>query len=247
MDAADPGHTPVAARRRDVLRGWRKCRAPHPAPAAHLRGRERDRHHTFTHPNLAFASDRVVKLQIDATERLLEAALGRRSAFFRPPYFGDAEPTTSDELGPVAVATERGYITVGLRIDAEDWQSPGVQTIIDTVLAQTAKGGNVVLLHDGGGERSQTVAALGPLIDSLTARGDTLVPVSELVGITRNVAMPPLPPESRMSRMGELLAFGSVGVAEWVLYWLFSAPWCSAWHGSCSSPCSRSCNASAGI
>jgi len=177
--------------------------------------------HTFTHPNLAFASDRVVKLQIDATERLLEAALGRRSAFFRPPYFGDAEPTTSDELGPVAVATERGYITVGLRIDAEDWQSPGVKTIIDTVLTQAEKGGNVVLLHDGGGERSQTVAALGPLIDSLQARGDTLVPVSELVGITRNVAMPPLPPESRMSRMGELLAFGSVGVAEWVLYWLF--------------------------
>ena len=79
--------------------------------------------HTFTHPNLAFASDRVTKLQLDATERLLEAALGRRTAFFRPPYFGDAEPTTPDELEPIAVATDRGYISVGLRIDAEDWQS----------------------------------------------------------------------------------------------------------------------------
>jgi len=178
--------------------------------------------HTFTHPNLAYVSPRVVKLQLDATERLLEAALGRRTAFFRAPYFGDAEPTTSDELEPIAVATDRGYISVGLRIDAEDWQSPGVQTIIDTVLHQLPKGGNVVLLHDGGGNRSQTVAALGALIDSLRARGDTLVPLSELVGIPRDVAMPPLPPQGRLGRFGELLAFGSVGVAEWALYWLFT-------------------------
>jgi cellulose synthase/poly-beta-1,6-N-acetylglucosamine synthase-like glycosyltransferase/peptidoglycan/xylan/chitin deacetylase (PgdA/CDA1 family) len=180
--------------------------------------------HTFTHPNLRYASTRVVQLQLDATERLLEAALGRRTAFFRAPYFGDAEPTTSDELEPIAVATDRGYISVGLRIDAEDWQSPGVTTIIDTVLhqLQSGKGGNVVLLHDGGGNREQTVAALGTLIDSLRARGDTLVPLSELVGISRDVAMPPLPPQTRLSRFGELLAFGSVGVAEWVLYWLFT-------------------------
>jgi len=178
--------------------------------------------HTFTHPNLKFASTRVVQLQLDATERLLEAVLGRRTAFFRAPYFGDAEPTTSDELEPIAVATNRGYISVGLRIDAEDWQSPGVQTIIDTVLHQLPKGGNVVLLHDGGGNRLQTVAALGTLIDSLRARGDTIVPLSELVGISRDVAMPPLPPQGRLSRFGELLAFGSVGVAEWVLYWLFT-------------------------
>jgi len=179
--------------------------------------------HTFTHPNLAFATDRVTRLQIDATERLLEAALDRRSAFWRPPYFGDAEPTTNDELVPIGVASARGYLAVGLRVDAEDWQRPGVQTIIDTVLAQLArpKGGNVILLHDGGGDRSETVAALGPLIDSLRARGDTLVSVSELAGISRDVAMPPLPPQGRLARFGELLAFGGVGVAEWVLYQLF--------------------------
>jgi cellulose synthase/poly-beta-1,6-N-acetylglucosamine synthase-like glycosyltransferase/peptidoglycan/xylan/chitin deacetylase (PgdA/CDA1 family)/spore germination protein YaaH len=178
--------------------------------------------HTFTHPNLVFASDRVVKLQLDATQRLLEAVLGRRTAFFRAPYFGDAEPTTPDELVPIAVATDRGYISVGLRIDAEDWQSPGVRTIIDTVLAQMPKGGNVVLLHDGGGVRSQTVAALGTLIDSIRARGDTLVLVSELVGIPRDAAMPALPPQGRFARFGELLAFGGVGVAEGVFYWIFA-------------------------
>ena len=64
-----------------------------------------------------------------------------------------------------------------------------MKTIIDTVLAQRTRG-NVVLLHDGGGDRSQTVAALGPLIDTLRAVGDTVVPLSQLIGLTRDQAMP---------------------------------------------------------
>jgi cellulose synthase/poly-beta-1,6-N-acetylglucosamine synthase-like glycosyltransferase/peptidoglycan/xylan/chitin deacetylase (PgdA/CDA1 family)/spore germination protein YaaH len=181
--------------------------------------------HTFTHPNLGLPSphiEKLTKLQLDATERLLEAILDRRTAFFRPPYFGDAEPTTPDELVPVGIASDRGYLTIGLRIDSEDWRQPGVQAIIDTVLAQHDRG-NVILLHDGGGNRSQTVAALGPLIDSLRARGDTLVTVSELVGIPREMAMPPLPPRSRLERLGDLAFFGGIGVVEWVLYWTFLA------------------------
>ncbi|MBX6332222.1 MAG: glycosyltransferase, partial [Gemmatimonadaceae bacterium] len=179
--------------------------------------------HTFTHPNLGIPSPyitKLTKLQLDATERLVEAILDRRTAFFRPPYFGDAEPTTADELVPVGIASDRGYLTVGLRIDAEDWQSPGVRTIIDTVLAQRWRG-NVILLHDGGGNRSQTVAALGPLIDSLRARGDTLVTVSELVGIPRDLAMPPLPARSWLARAGDLFFFGAVGFLEWGMYWIF--------------------------
>ncbi|HEX6535290.1 MAG TPA: glycosyltransferase [Gemmatimonadaceae bacterium] len=176
--------------------------------------------HTFTHPNLAFTKDVVTRLQLDANERLFEAILDRRTAFFRPPYFGDAEPTTADELVPIGVATDRGYLTIGLRIDSEDWQEPGVQRIIDTTLAQRPRG-NVILMHDGGGDRRQTIAALGPLIDSLRARGDTLVTVSELVGVSRDQAMPTLPARGRLARLGELLGFGAIGIAEWVLYWLF--------------------------
>ncbi len=176
--------------------------------------------HTFLHPNLAFTSDKRTKLELDATERLFEAVLGRRTAFFRPPYFGDAEPTTLDELVPAQVAKERGYLIIGLHIDAEDWQSPGVKTIIDTVLAQRTRG-NVVLLHDGGGDRSQTVAALGPLIDRLRAVGDTVVPLSQLIGLTRDQAMPGLPPRNRLARAGELIGWGTLSVVQWLLYWFF--------------------------
>ncbi|MDQ6827911.1 MAG: glycosyltransferase [Gemmatimonadota bacterium] len=182
--------------------------------------------HTYTHPNLDLTPSWIARLQIDATERLLEAVLNRRSAFFRPPYFGDAEPTTADELVPVALARDRGYYTIGLHIDSEDWQNPGVRFIVDTVLKQraasdSARPANVILLHDSGGDRSQTVAALGPLIDSLRARGDSLVLVSGLVGISREASMPPLPARSAFARGAEFAAYGLLGFSEWLLHWFF--------------------------
>lgn len=182
--------------------------------------------HTYSHPNLAVTPAFISRLEIDANERLLEAVLDRRSAFFRPPFFGDAEPTTADELVPVEFARDRGYLTIGLHVDSEDWEDPGTQRIIDTVLAQRNNARpdyptNIVLLHDGGGNRSQTVAALGPLIDSLRARGDTLVLVSELVGISAAQAMPALPPRSALVRSAEFAAYGAIGIVEWVLHWIF--------------------------
>jgi cellulose synthase/poly-beta-1,6-N-acetylglucosamine synthase-like glycosyltransferase/peptidoglycan/xylan/chitin deacetylase (PgdA/CDA1 family)/spore germination protein YaaH len=188
--------------------------------------------HTFTHPNLAITPDWVTKLEIDANQRLLEAILDRRSFFFRPPYFGDAEPTTTDELVPVDIASKRGYVTVGLHIDAEDWQPISAEQIIKNVMDQRyyggvmtsgglRAGGNVILLHDGGGNRAQTVRALGPIIDSLRAHGDTIVPLSELAGISKDDAIPPLPPRSALTREIELATFSFFSGLEWGLYWLF--------------------------
>jgi cellulose synthase/poly-beta-1,6-N-acetylglucosamine synthase-like glycosyltransferase/peptidoglycan/xylan/chitin deacetylase (PgdA/CDA1 family)/spore germination protein YaaH len=176
--------------------------------------------HTFTHPNLAITPSFITKLELDATERLIEAITDRRSALFRPPYFGDAEPTTPDELVPVSLANDLGYITVGLHVDSDDWLEPGAGQIVANVLNARHKG-NVVLLHDSGGDRSQTVAAIGPLIDSLKARGDTVVLLSELLGLTRDQAMPPLPPTSAMSRNFTLAAFFAVGALQVALQWIF--------------------------
>jgi cellulose synthase/poly-beta-1,6-N-acetylglucosamine synthase-like glycosyltransferase/spore germination protein YaaH/peptidoglycan/xylan/chitin deacetylase (PgdA/CDA1 family) len=199
--------------------------------------------HTFTHPNLALTPAFVTRLELDATERVIEAVLDKRSAFFRPPYFGDAEPTTVDELVPVSIATSLGYVTAGLHVDSDDWQRPAPQTIIRNVLAarrraitctdslHTARdqsepleqgcSGSIVLLHDSGGDRTSTVAAVGPLIDSLRAEGDTLVLLSSLAGITHAQAMPPLPPSSAAVRFGDLLAFGALGTTEWVMFYVF--------------------------
>ncbi len=175
--------------------------------------------HTFSHPNLALVTPDIARMEIDVNTRLLEAALDRRVVFFRAPYFGDAEPTTADELEPAAIASRRGYVIAGLHLDSEDWTRPGVNAIIRNVLDHRARG-NVVLLHDGGGNRAETLAALGPLIDSLRARGDTLVTLSQLSGGAVQ-GMTPLPPREEATRGAELAGFALVGTAEWVLGWLF--------------------------
>ncbi|HEY3257490.1 MAG TPA: glycosyltransferase, partial [Gemmatimonadaceae bacterium] len=175
--------------------------------------------HTFTHPNLALTSPFVTRLELDANERLLEAVFDRRSAFFRPPYFGDAEPTTADELVPVSIAADLGYVTAGLHVDSDDWKGLPAERIVQIVLERRHRG-NVVLLHDGGGDRTQTVAALGPIIDSLRARGDTLVLLSDLAGFTREEAMPPLPASSAVTRLIELASFGVIGGLDWGMHWI---------------------------
>ena len=144
--------------------------------------------HSYTHPNLALVSERGTHFELNTTQRLVEAYTGRSTRLFRAPYFGDAEPTTSDELGPALIAQRAGYVNVGLHVDPGDWKRPGTQAIVDRTIAQVAAGsaeksGNIILLHDAGGDRSQTVAALPAIIDGLRARGYAFVPVSRLAGL----------------------------------------------------------------
>ena len=151
--------------------------------------------HSYTHPNLGETSPRGVALELNTTQRLVQAYTGRSMRMVRIPYFGDAEPTTEIELRPVLEAQQAGYINIGLHVDTEDWQRPGVQAIIDNAFAAIEAGKdlpdtspnksrNVILLHDAGGDRAQTVAALPAIIDGLRARGYTIVPVSKLAGLS---------------------------------------------------------------
>jgi cellulose synthase/poly-beta-1,6-N-acetylglucosamine synthase-like glycosyltransferase/peptidoglycan/xylan/chitin deacetylase (PgdA/CDA1 family) len=184
--------------------------------------------HTFTHPDLARSSPLATRLELDATNRVIEAVLDRRTVLFRPPYFGDAEPTTADALGPVRAASELGFITAGLHLDSRDWDQPRMDAaaiVRETLRARDARprAGHVVLLHDGGGGRAATLAAVGPLVDSLRARGDSLVLLSELAGVSRDAAMPPLPPAHAAVRLAELGAFGMAGAVEWGLHALMVA------------------------
>jgi cellulose synthase/poly-beta-1,6-N-acetylglucosamine synthase-like glycosyltransferase/peptidoglycan/xylan/chitin deacetylase (PgdA/CDA1 family)/spore germination protein YaaH len=171
--------------------------------------------HTFTHPNLGDSPPGIVALELNATQRLFEALTGRSMRLFRAPYFGDAEPTTADELVPIAQAQQMGYISVGLHIDPNDWQRPQADQVVARVMQQIAttnvdRKGQVVLLHDGGGERSQTVAALPRIIDGLRAKGYQFVTVSQLAGLTRDQTMPPLASGS-LSRWADRSVFLALG------------------------------------
>ncbi|HXD23538.1 MAG TPA: glycosyltransferase, partial [Gemmatimonadaceae bacterium] len=172
------------------------------------------------HPNIELASPFVARLEIVATGRLIETITNRRTALFRPPYFGDADPTSSDELDAVAIGTDLGYLTVGVQMDTEDWRISSPDSILSTALAQRGDG-QVILMHDSGGDRAGTVAILGTLIDSLRASGYEPVLVSELAGITRDEAMPPLAKRTLWAHAVDVVSFGFAGLASWTLYWIF--------------------------
>ena len=158
--------------------------------------------HTFTHPDISGISNAQVKLQVVATERLFAAKLGVNPLYFRPPYSIDQEPDTNDQAAPVELIQNLGYVVVGNKIDTDDWdehprKSPeeirdSVFRQIDSMEKNSWERGSVILLHDGGGDRSATVAALPVLIEALRAHGYQIVPVSQLVGQTREQVMPPL-------------------------------------------------------
>ena len=180
--------------------------------------------HTFTHPNLGESPAGIVALELNATQRLFEALTGRSMRLFRAPYFGDAEPTTADELVPIQIAQKMGYLAVGLHIDPNDWQRPQADQIVNSVLSQVSasnpeRRSQVVLLHDGGGERSQTVAALPRIIDGLRAQGYAFVSVSTLAGLSREQTMPTLPPGS-LSRWADRSVFLTLGGFGHLLRWL---------------------------
>ncbi|HEX2583728.1 MAG TPA: glycosyltransferase [Steroidobacteraceae bacterium] len=152
--------------------------------------------HTYTHPNIADVSEKRTTLELNATERLFESRIGRRSLLFRPPYAEDVEPETPDQVRPLVFTTSLGYYSVGMQIDPDDWRKPPADEITKRVMEGAANGdGNVVLLHDAGGDRSATVEALPKLIDELRAQGYRLVTISELLHaqkpeVTRDSVMP---------------------------------------------------------
>jgi len=147
--------------------------------------------HTYYHPNLALCWPEHIRLELNATQLLLETITGRATTLFRPPYNADTGPTDLSELAPLKIAEDLNYLVVLENIDPQDWAKPGAGIILRRI-KQQRHDGSVILLHDAGGDRSQTVEALPRILDWLHTRGDTIVPLSTLLGTTRDAVMPPV-------------------------------------------------------
>ena len=183
--------------------------------------------HTFTHPNLGEIPLPLTDLELNATQRLIESETGRSTVLFRPPYFGDAEADKPQEVEPAYQAQKLGYLVVGVRIDPDDWELPvTADEIVDRTLQRVEDNnpdtrGQVVLLHDSGGNRAATVAALPELIHKLRARGFRFVPVSELAGLSRDQVMPLIPQKERMFSRSNAVSFFFLSTVGWILQWIF--------------------------
>jgi len=158
--------------------------------------------HSYSHPNIAKDSQQVADLELNTTQRLIEHYVGRGTKLFRPPYNADSEPQTHDEIVPIARAQEMGYITIAESIDPRDWER-GItaKKILDEVLEQKDQG-HLILLHDGGGDRTATIQALPQIIDTLREQGYEFVPLEQLMGRKRDELMPvPSADEKRWARI----------------------------------------------
>ncbi len=183
--------------------------------------------HTYTHPNVAAIPVNQARLELNVTQRLVQAYTGRSLRLFRAPYFSDAEAKTADELGPALLAQNMGYTNVGLHVDPHDWQKQSASSIVQSVVRQVEGAEEddtrqIVLLHDSGGDRSQTVAALPQIIDDLRARGYEFVSISKLAGLSREGTMPKVGKADLFavrSDIGLFLIFAALGkLLGWIFY-----------------------------
>ena len=123
--------------------------------------------HTWSHPDLSTLPASAVGSQIDMTQAEIRNVTGTTPLCVRPPY----DAWNASVLGQIA---SRGLTTMSYSVDPRDWILPGVQTIVNRVVS-AAFPGAVVDMHDGGGDRSETVAALPQIIVELRAKGYTFV------------------------------------------------------------------------
>ncbi|UNO39354.1 polysaccharide deacetylase family protein [Streptomyces sp. MST-110588] len=128
--------------------------------------------HTWSHPYLPDLTRAELDFQIDATNRAVRRVTGTEPRLLRPPY-GSRTPEVLRWLA------DRGMTTVLWDNDPCDWAVPGAEAIAGAVVEQT-RNGSIVLMHDGGGDRSQTVAALPGIIGQLAARGHEFVTADEI-------------------------------------------------------------------
>ena len=168
--------------------------------------------HTYTHPNFDDISKTELRWQLNLTERLIESTVGVKSILFRPPYGIDHQPEYAEEVAQLPVAQDMGYLIIGQKIDPHDWRQVSgkqipAQEIVDGVLRQ-AGNGNIVLFHDGGGDRSQTIIALPQIIDKLRQQGYQFVSVADLIGKTRAGVMMPLSFQERFEAHADGFIFG---------------------------------------
>ena len=128
--------------------------------------------HTFTHPDLLVSGG--VRAQLQETIAAIRSLSGYTPCVFRPPY-GDYDQSV------IQTASSLGLATVLWNVDPSDYTLPGTGAIEQRVLAQVQPG-SIIISHDGGGPRGQTLAAYPSIIAALRARGYRIVTIPQLLG-----------------------------------------------------------------
>ena len=131
--------------------------------------------HSWSHPVLSGGGS-LADSQLRSTKAKITSQTGFTPCLFRPPY-GAKSPAL------IRIARSHGMLTINWDVDPADWSRPGTGAIISRVMAQV-RPGSIILMHDGGGDRSQSVAATGTILRRLAGRGYRVVTVETLLGLS---------------------------------------------------------------
>ncbi|MER6527874.1 glycosyltransferase [Streptomyces sp. NPDC001508] len=137
--------------------------------------------HTFNHPDLSYQSKKRIDWELSQNQLAITGAAGIRTSLFRPPYSSFADAMDNKSWPVTEYIGSRGYITVVNNTDSEDWKKPGVDEIIRRATPHHGKGA-IVLMHDSGGDRHQTVQALDRFLPELQEQGYRFDNLTEALG-----------------------------------------------------------------
>ncbi|MFG2426212.1 glycosyltransferase [Streptomyces sp. NPDC048590] len=137
--------------------------------------------HTFNHPDLSFQSTSRIDWELSQNQLVLAGAAGVRTSLFRPPYSSFSDAMDNESWPVTQYIGSRGYLTVVNNTDSEDWKRPGVHAIIERATPKHGKGA-IILMHDSGGDRSQTVTALGRFLPKMQERGYDFTNLTSALG-----------------------------------------------------------------
>ncbi|HEX3581930.1 MAG TPA: glycosyltransferase, partial [Thermoanaerobaculia bacterium] len=189
--------------------------------------------HSYTHPNIGTIPEQRARFELNATQRVFQSLLHRSTILFRPPYNADAAPTRSEEVRPIELATDLNYITVLELLDPQDWNTEArnpdgsihhrtAEEMLQSILLQIEnEHGSCILLHDGGGDRAETVRLIPMLVNTLRARGYAFVNVSDLIGANRDQVNPPVTPSDNLMLASDRVVFEVMYLFELFLSIMF--------------------------
>ena len=138
--------------------------------------------HTLTHVDLGSAPPWQQELELQGSQQAIVGITGSKAALMRPPYSSENEAVTDGTWAAIRAGAEDGYLTVLTTLDSEDWRHPGVEAIQQN-LTPTGSDGQIVLMHDGGGDRSETVDALDEMLTRYDEQGYRVTTVGDALGV----------------------------------------------------------------
>ncbi|MEQ7740158.1 hypothetical protein, partial [Escherichia coli] len=137
---------------------------------------------TLTHTDLGAAGGWHRELEVQGAQDAIVGVTGQAVSLLRPPFSSGNEAVSNATWSAMQGLADHGYLTVLSSLDSQDWRLPGTAEI-EANLDSSGSQGQVILMHDGGGDRAQTVAALDSALSRFADQGYKVTTVGDAVGI----------------------------------------------------------------